>query len=66
MAKKSLKSLEGLIGFGENQKGFTAQTVNGTAHAFGTGWNKDLQSPTQEQVEAGGVWQGRSSTRTGE
>jgi len=32
---------EAMIGRGENSKGFTSQTVNGTGHWRGTGWNKD-------------------------
>lgn len=32
---------EEIIQKGENDKGFTAQTPNGTAHWQGTGWNKD-------------------------
>lgn len=32
---------ERLIARGENSRGFTSQTANGTAHATGTGWNKD-------------------------
>ena len=39
---------ESAIAEGENAKGFTSQTVNGTGHAFGTGWNQcacDYESP---------------------
>jgi hypothetical protein len=32
---------ERAIGRGENPLGLTAQTVNGTAHWRGTGWNRD-------------------------
>ena len=38
--RKSM-DFENLIGDGENAKGFTAQTPNGTAHWKGTGWNKN-------------------------
>jgi hypothetical protein len=52
------------IGFGENPKGFTAQTPNGTAKAGrgSSGWNKqfDWERP---QVDAVGPWKGN---RTGE
>jgi hypothetical protein len=34
--------LEDIIQKGENPKGFTAQTPNGTAHWEGTGWNKEF------------------------
>ena len=37
-----LFEFEKLIGKGENPKGFTAQTCNGTAKYQGTGWNKDF------------------------
>jgi len=33
-------NFEKLIQDGENPKGFTSQTANGTAHWRGTGWNK--------------------------
>ena len=57
---------EGFIKDGENKNGMTAQTVNGTAHASGTGWNK-RQPYTMPQVEPedrGG--RGRYSNRSGE
>ncbi len=58
-------NFEKLIAKGENAKGFTSQTANGTAHTFGTGWNRD--EPTEmPQVKVGGPWQDRRSTRTGE
>lgn len=62
---KSLRDLESLYGFGENPKGFTAQTPNGTAHAFGTGFNR-FEPYTGPEVATGGPWQGRRSTRSGE
>ncbi len=42
MAKKSLRNLESLI-----PNGFRSQTVNGTGHATGEGWNKtwDYERP---------------------
>ena len=52
------------IGFGENPKGFTAQTANGTAKAGNRapGWNKQFGWNTP-QVEPTGPWKGN---RTGE
>ena len=45
MAKSDIPKLkldfEKMIGEGENAKGFTAQTANGTARWHGTGWNKN-------------------------
>jgi len=66
-----------LIAEGENPKGFTAQTVNGTAIDKGSGWNRqyEYQMP---QVERSGLWgeadinidgtlmPGKQSNRTGE
>jgi hypothetical protein len=52
---------------GENPKGFTAQTPNGTAHAFGTGWNKDYCGTwTQAQLEPDPTRPEGRSNRTGE
>lgn len=58
--------LEGLIKEGENPKGFTAQTANGTAKCYGTG--KNWQGPDFEMpdVPEHGAWQGPNSNRTGE
>lgn len=45
MAKTDIPKMkidfEKMIGEGENPKGFTAQTVNGTSHWCGTGWNRN-------------------------
>jgi hypothetical protein len=42
MRTKGVKmDFENLIARGENPRGLTAQTANGTAHWKGTGWNKD-------------------------
>ena len=41
MAKRKNLNFEAMIQDGENPKGFTAQTANGTAHYKGTGWNKE-------------------------
>lgn len=57
--------LEGLIGKGENPNGFTAQTANGTAHATGTGWNKDYDWSCN-QVEPDATRPAGRSNRTGE
>jgi hypothetical protein len=63
--KGPLSNLSKLIGRGENPKGFTAQTANGTAKATGTGWNKGYDWERSE-VEPGGAWQPGWSNRTGE
>jgi hypothetical protein len=55
---------EGLIGNGQHPKGFTAQTVNGTAHAGNCpGWNRDMRFEWPE-VPATGVWD--NANRSGE
>jgi hypothetical protein len=42
MRTKGVKmDFEKLVADGENPRGFTSQTANGTAHWKGTGWNKD-------------------------
>jgi hypothetical protein len=46
--------------------GFTAQTVNGTAHAWGTGWNRDRDWQNPQAESDDGPWQGGRSNRTGE
>lgn len=56
---------EKIIQDGENPKGFTSQTCNGTSHATGTGWNKawdfeQSQLPPDRTRPAG------RSNRTGE
>ena len=56
---------EGMIGRGENRDGFTSQTVNGTSHWKGTGWNEDWQY-SQAQVPPGGTRPAGRSNRTGE
>lgn len=50
---------------GENPKGFTSQTANGTGHWKGTGWNKqyDYEMP---QVKESAVWPDGRSNRTAE
>lgn len=62
---KSLRDLESLYDFGENPKGFTAQTANGTSKATGLGWNQEY---TWEKPEAtpGGPWKPGRSNRSGE
>ena len=56
---------EELIGSGENPQGFTAQTANGTAHATGTGWNRN-RPWSQEQIEPAPAWPTGRNNRTGE
>jgi hypothetical protein len=51
-------------GAGDPPYGFRAQTVNGTAHCDGPGWNQDYQYG-EMPAEATGVW-GPGSNRTGE
>ena len=58
---------EKMIGFGENPKGFTAQTPNGTAHWKGTGWNRPWGDDyTQLEVTPSAVWREGRNNRTGE
>lgn len=59
--------LESLIGEGENSKGFTAQTPNGTAHWKGTGWNGcyDCDHDWPQKEPSATAPAGRSN-RTGE
>jgi hypothetical protein len=68
---------EGLIGFGENPNGFTAQTANGTAHDVGTGYNYQYdfgrlpapKSPTRGNAEftiGGTTIRGGLANRSGE
>ena len=57
---------ESLIAAGENPKGFTAQTPNGTAHAFGTGWNQMHYDFEMEQNPPCATAPAGRSNRTGE
>ena len=57
--------LEDLIQEGENPKGFTSQTANGTAHWKGTGWNDQWNWP-REQCEPTPTRPEGPSNRTGE
>ena len=69
MAKKPERprlNFETLIDMGENPAGFTAQTVNGTAHATGTGWNKDWDMWSEPQVRPDPTRPAGQSNRTGE
>lgn len=62
--KPKSMDFEGLIGFGQHPKGFTAQTVNGTAKTGNCpGWNKDYKWERPE-VAAEGVW--ANANRSGE
>ena len=56
---------EDMIAAGENEQGFTAQTPNGTAHAFGSGWNRD-EPYTSGEVKPDPTRPAGRSTRTGE
>lgn len=64
-ARPGLNDLESIIGAGENPKGFTAQTANGTAHAMGTGWNRD-RPYTSPEIEPSPTWPAGRNNRTGE
>jgi hypothetical protein len=64
--KSGHMKFEDLIEFGENPNGFTAQTPNGTAHAFGTGWNQDTYTYTREQGPPTPVSPAGRSNRTAE
>lgn len=64
---KPTKSLnfEKIIEAGQNPKGFTAQTANGTAKAGNcAGWNRDFPHYEWPEVPATGAW--TQSNRTGE
>jgi hypothetical protein len=55
---------EGLLDEGQNPRGFTAETPNGTARAQNNpGWNKNYKTPSFP-VEPEGAWS--NSNRTGE
>jgi hypothetical protein len=56
---------EKIIQKGENSKGFTAQTNNGTAHWEGTGWNRGEPYEWPE-VEPDPTRPAERSNRTGE
>jgi hypothetical protein len=62
---KSIRRMESLIEKGENPRGFTSQTANGTGHAVGTGWNLDYQWE-QDQVPPDATRPAGRSNRTAE
>jgi len=69
MKNQRLRKLnfEKIIQKGENPKGFTAQTPNGTAHWEGTGWNKDFFADyDRPQLEPDATRPAGRSNRTGE
>ena len=69
MTRQRLRKLhfEKIIQKGENPKGFTAQTPNGTAHWEGTGWNKDFFGDySRPQLEPDATRPAGRSNRTGE
>jgi len=69
MKNQRLRKLnfEEIIQKGENPKGFTAQTPNGTAHWQGTGWNKNWMADfDMSQVEPDATRPAGRSNRTGE
>ena len=61
MAKDTIPKLkidfEKLIAKGENAKGFTSQTANGTARWRGTGWNRD-EAFSMPEIAPRGPWRG--------
>ena len=63
MARKM--DFEALYAKGENPKGFTSVTINGTARAMGTGWNK-REPYSQEQLPPDRTRPAGRSNRTGE
>lgn len=66
-ARNGRKTMEfsKIIQNGQNPKGFTAQTANGTAKSGNhSGWNKDFKMPDMPQVPAEGAWS--NANRTGE
>ena len=67
MAKKPKLDFEKLIEKGENPKGFTSQTVNGTAHWSGTGWNGSYWNEmSMPELPPGPTRPSGRSNRTGE
>jgi hypothetical protein len=76
MARKDTRlDFEKMIDAGENPKGFTAQTCNGTAHWKGTGWNRDGRGGwaagcwgpgSEEQLSPDATRPSGRSNRTGE
>jgi hypothetical protein len=67
LQKQEKLHFENLIQDGENPKGFTAQTPNGTAHWEGTGWNKDFMFDfDRPQVAPDATRPAGRSNRTGE
>ena len=56
---------EDLIQDGENPRGLTAQTPNGTSKCYGEGWNRD-EPYTRAQVSPDPTRPGGRSNRTGE
>ena len=69
MKNQRLRKLdfEKIIQKGENTKGFTAQTTNGTAHWQGTGWNKEFFADyDRPQLEPDATRPAGRSNRTGE
>lgn len=63
--KSDKMNFESLIQKGENPSGFRAETVNGTAHWSGTGWNKDYDW-SRPQLEPDATRPVGRSNRTGE
>jgi len=67
LQNKEKLHFEDIIQKGENPKGFTAQTPNGTAHWEGTGWNKTYGNEyDMAQVEPDATRPSGRSNRTGE
>jgi hypothetical protein len=62
--RRGIGAWEKILAFGQNPKGFTAQTPAGTAKAGNCpGWNKDTNWEMPE-VPAEGVW--ANANRSGE
>ena len=57
---------EDMIEFGENARGFTAQTANGTAKWAGTGWNQRAYDFEAEQIDPVPTASGPRTNRTAE
>lgn len=60
MAKRRGMNFEGMLGKGENPRGYVGQTANGTTRTGQPGWNKD-QPYEWPMVPAEGVWNGDRS-----
>ena len=64
--KSDKMKFEDMIQEGENPKGFTGQTANGTVHCYGTGWNQRTYDFEMPQNDPSAVAPAGRNNRTGE